>query len=251
MMNAPLNRRAAEDSAHTDAAKEKGTAPFETAPHNTDDDSNTALAHAATQINAAHTLAMQHAEQAIDHARRVGRLLLEVKQSLPHGEFQTWLDANVAFSKRQAQRYLSAAAGKPLPVRKIAALPKSDTVSYLTLADIPMPRFKAGEYLKAVSVVPDGWYDEIVILPTGNGSAFVAHINGPADGDQMADEGSLITWRKNAVAVEDLPRTLMVLSFPWNCAEIVERRLCDPFDYNVFDEILSRPCTRKALEAQP
>ena len=198
----------------------------------------TRLNSAATEINAEHALALHHADAAIGHARRIGLLLIEVKSALAHGEFTPWLAANIAFSTRQAQRYMAAAARKPLPVRKIASLPKNDTVSLLTLNDIAMPRFRAGELLRAVAAVPDGWHDEFLMLPSADGGAFVGHINGPADGDRLADGGAVWTWRRSSVDVADLPRLPLVFSFPWDRAEIAERRPHPGFEANPFVQVL-------------
>lgn len=195
------------------------------------------LTSAATEINAEHALALHHADAAIEHARRIGLLLIEVKSTLAHGEFTPWLTANVAFSTRQAQRYMAAAAGKPLPVRKMASMPKNDTVSLLTLDAIRMPSFRVGELLRAVAVVHDGWHDEFLLMPAVDGGAYVAHINGPAVGDRLADEGTVWTWRRPSVDVADLPRLPLVFAFPWNRAEIVERRPHPGFDANPFCEV--------------
>lgn len=85
----------------------------------------------AADINAAHHAAMGHAADAVAYAKQAGALLVKAKQKLPHGVFGAWLDANCEVSARQAQRYMAAAQGKPLPVRAIAAPVKNDTVSHL------------------------------------------------------------------------------------------------------------------------
>jgi hypothetical protein len=77
----------------------------------------------AAEINREHELACAHAGTAIEHARLAGALLLQVKDALPHGQFLPWIEENIAVTPRQAQRYMAAALGKPLPVRAI----KSDT----------------------------------------------------------------------------------------------------------------------------
>lgn len=98
----------------------------------------------AAEINSAHSLAMSHANIAIDHAKRAGELLLQVKNALPHGDFLPWIAANIAVSERQAQRYIRAALGKPLPVRALANtthvsdlcwLPKSPNMVLINFAD--------------------------------------------------------------------------------------------------------------------
>lgn len=82
----------------------------------------------ATEINRLHGLALDTANVAIDYAKRAGKLLLEVKASLPRGEFLPWLSAHVVVSVRQSQRYMRAAQGKTMPIRSIG---KNDTVSHL------------------------------------------------------------------------------------------------------------------------
>jgi hypothetical protein len=86
----------------------------------------------ADQINNHVEQAATKASEAIHHAIEAGKLLLEVKASLEHGQFGAWLETNAKFSARQAQRYIAAAEGKPPQIR---ALTKNDTVSYLTHDD--------------------------------------------------------------------------------------------------------------------
>lgn len=97
----------------------------------------------AADINAAHHAAMGHASDAVAYAKQAGALLVKAKQKLPHGEFGAWLEGNCEVSARQAQRYMAAAQGKPLPVRAIAAPVKYDTVSFL-----PAPAPGTKEYAK-------------------------------------------------------------------------------------------------------
>lgn len=91
------------------------------------------LINCASEINAAHQQAIQHADRAIEFARQAGDLLLKVKADLPHGDFLPWVEANCTVSQRQAQRYMAAAQGKPIPLRAI----KNDTVSHLPEAPKP------------------------------------------------------------------------------------------------------------------
>lgn len=84
----------------------------------------------AQKIMLHHNAAHVAANSAISHAKEAGRLLLEVKAALPHGEFTPWIEANLPVTARQAQRYMQAAQGRELVRRS-----KSDTVSYLTCND--------------------------------------------------------------------------------------------------------------------
>ena len=63
----------------------------------------------AREINEEHKLAKQFADTAIDHAIRCGQLLVEVKETVPHGEWIPWVSSNCEFSERQSQRYMKAA----------------------------------------------------------------------------------------------------------------------------------------------
>ena len=97
-----------------------------------------------TAINTHTEQAISKANEAMHHAIEAGKLLLEVKASLPHGQFGAWLESNVRVSPRQAQRYMAAAEGKPVPVRLLSS--KYDTVSHLT--DEDMQAKSLAEYFK-------------------------------------------------------------------------------------------------------
>lgn len=83
----------------------------------------------AEEINRFHSLAFRKAEEAIDAAKNAGELLLEVKKSLQHGQLQRWIEANCQFSVRQAQRYMSVALNKDVPIQALTL--KSDMMSHL------------------------------------------------------------------------------------------------------------------------
>ncbi len=63
----------------------------------------------ARDINAEHLLARAAMQSALEHARRCGELLTEVKDRLPHGEFLPWLALNFEGSTRTAQLYMTLA----------------------------------------------------------------------------------------------------------------------------------------------
>jgi hypothetical protein len=105
-------------------------------------DSQLALMSKASEINAAHQHAIKHADKAIAFARQAGELLMQVKSALPHGAFLPWVEKNCTVSPRQAQRYMSAAQGKPMPIRSI----KSDTVSHFAeKSDVGIPLGSVGD----------------------------------------------------------------------------------------------------------
>jgi len=60
----------------------------------------------AQDINREHGLAISSARTAIEHAHNAGKLLLEAKTSVEHGEWQAWIKNNCPFSERTAQKYM-------------------------------------------------------------------------------------------------------------------------------------------------
>jgi hypothetical protein len=84
-------------------------------------------AELATKINAEHQAALGKAREAIEHARRAGELLLQVKADVGHGGFLAWVAENVHCSARQAQRYMT------LAENWSEIQLKYDTASHLTL----------------------------------------------------------------------------------------------------------------------
>jgi len=81
------------------------------------------------EINRRHLLAHAAANDAIEHAKAAGLLLLEIKGKLKHGQFLNWVRDNAQMSLRQAQRYMAVAQGKTIPLRRL--IEKNDTVSHL------------------------------------------------------------------------------------------------------------------------
>jgi hypothetical protein len=70
-----------------------------------------ALQDLAGAINREHAAAAAAAETAVGHALNAGRLLLQVKAHLAHGEFLPWLRASCAVKQRQARQYMRLAKG--------------------------------------------------------------------------------------------------------------------------------------------
>jgi hypothetical protein len=119
-------------------------------------------ANIAEEINQHHEIAIARADEAIHHASQAGKLLLEVKAALPHGQFLAWVQQHVRVSVRQAQRYMAVAEGKPAPIRALGS--KSDTVSHL-----PKPEEVDRNPITPGSRVPkdvQDWFDSPAFCPT-------------------------------------------------------------------------------------
>ena len=65
-----------------------------------------ALPAVAERINAEHDQAHQAARSAIERAIECGRLLIEAKASVGHGDWLPWIEANLSFGPRQARNYM-------------------------------------------------------------------------------------------------------------------------------------------------
>jgi len=93
-----------------------------------------------TEINNLHSEIGGYLKMTLDKAIRVGELLQEVKEGLKHGAWLPWVEENLSFDLRSAQRYMKVAANK--------AVLESDSVSYLTEAYnlIEAPIFKPWLY---------------------------------------------------------------------------------------------------------
>ncbi|OUM01653.1 DUF3102 domain-containing protein [Variovorax sp. JS1663] len=119
----------------------------------------------ASDINRHHELACLRADEAINHAAEAGKLLLEVKAALKHGEWLPWLEENIFVSARQVQRYMQVAQGRPLPLRALVTKPKPQAnakpVSHLV---VDAPRLFPGGPPVA-EFVPEAGQCYAVILP--------------------------------------------------------------------------------------
>lgn len=67
------------------------------------------LAELAGAIRLAHASFGEAAEEAAARAIEAGTLLIEAKELVSHGQWASWLNANVGFSERTARRYMQLA----------------------------------------------------------------------------------------------------------------------------------------------
>lgn len=63
----------------------------------------------ATEINSLHKQAMENVASAAEIAAEIGGRLIQIKEQLPHGQFQQWIAENCEFSYEQANRYVRVA----------------------------------------------------------------------------------------------------------------------------------------------
>lgn len=116
---------------------------------------NSLTAH-AIKINEQHNLANACAQKAVAHAQEAGKLLLEAKEKLGHGEWLPWLQTNCQFSARAAQGYM----------RLAKEIPKLDELNTQRVAHMPLR-----QALAALSQHDDG-PDQRMIAARQNGQRF-------------------------------------------------------------------------------
>lgn len=105
----------------------------------------------AAAINAAHAEARAHAARAVERAIEAGDLLLEVKDSLPHGEWLPWLEIHCPdISRRTAQGYMRLARDLPTEMRNAAHLTLNGAMRLLA-PPRPEPRADLLNYLETVA----------------------------------------------------------------------------------------------------
>jgi hypothetical protein len=80
----------------------------------------------ANEIRQEHEAFERNARSAIAHAVRVGELLLETKERLPHGGWGGWVRTSLPFGDRQAQKYMRLA-------EHAATLPNATSDSHFTI----------------------------------------------------------------------------------------------------------------------
>jgi hypothetical protein len=114
------------------------------------DDSLPAL---ATEINAAHSAALDAARSALENARRAGMLLVAAKEQLPHGEWLPWLALHCpTLPERTARAYMRVARCWPeieaANRQRVADLPLRDALKLLTVprADDGQPSAESSEF---------------------------------------------------------------------------------------------------------
>src|SRR5262245_11195644 len=65
-----------------------------------------ALDRLARQINSVHAVAHDDARRAIEGAVQCGHLLIEARRKVDHGGWLPWIENNLKFGARQAQKYM-------------------------------------------------------------------------------------------------------------------------------------------------
>ena len=140
----------------------------------------------AQEINALHDKMRRHADAMLQKATRIGELLSQMKEKLPHGQFANWLTENVSFSARTAQNYMRIYCNKELIKNENVSL-LSDAYNILKLPRVKLRQTGEGEekrYLKTFSlyseekeVLEDALNEAKEMLETDSDSEAIYHIS--------------------------------------------------------------------------
>ena len=164
----------------------------------------------AIELNKLHALAIGTARQAVDYAKQVGELSLQVKAQLPHGEFGRWRENNTALSERTCQRYMAVAMGKEVSIRTLAGKPVTVSVLPRGLIEEEVDSLIDGNWVPKWKPQAGYWY----ITTTENGAYWVVpdlkrpdlfHVSRLYSEDPEDDDSGLFDgtrWAESADLVE-------------------------------------------------
>jgi len=117
-----------------------------------------ALDDLARQINVATTAAEASARAAVEHALVAGRLLIEAKALLQHGQWEAWLQQHCAVAPRTARAYMQLCNKVPtLPEperQRVASLPLREAIAAISTSATPPPsppRYRIGHGLASTA----------------------------------------------------------------------------------------------------
>lgn len=100
------------------------------------------LALIASDIKQEHTLAVNSARTAIEHAHKAGELLTEAKKQVKHGQWGQWMKDNLPFSERTAQAYMRVS-----KTQLSADLSIDETLALMAKPKKELPVFNLGDYV--------------------------------------------------------------------------------------------------------
>lgn len=162
---------------------------------------NTITTDLARQINEHHAQAVQKADEAVGHAIQAGRLLLRAKEGLRHGQFLAWIAQHLTVSPRQAQRYIAAAQGRPVPIRTNP--PNATRMSHLTSTRA------LGAEGERVSFVPTPWAWQWCAGADGRDAGLMSYVVEPSSEhpgfffvSHLYDEGNAYDCTRRPVAAD-------------------------------------------------
>lgn len=109
----------------------------------------------AADIRALHAGIRRNAEQIARDAIEAGKLLIEAKQSLPHGEWEAWLRDHVTISPRTARRYMRIASSG-LEIGHVADLGLTAAAKALAPGEALIERIHTAKRIFAETLVEIG-----------------------------------------------------------------------------------------------
>ena len=119
----------------------------------------------AGRINDTHAAAGASFQAGVQRAMDAGRLLIEAKEKVGHGEWLPWLRANCEFSERTAQAYMRVAkrAGElEANPQRVADLPLREALALLTAPQPQEPTVEGGsESIEAIEAKIEAFLETV------------------------------------------------------------------------------------------
>jgi len=118
----------------------------------------------AGTINDTHAAAGASFRAGVQHAMEAGRLLIEAKEQVGHGEWLPWLRANCEFSERTAQAYMRVAkrAGElEASPQRVADLPLREALALLAAPQPQEPTVEGGETIEAIEAKIEAFLETV------------------------------------------------------------------------------------------
>ncbi len=92
----------------------------------------TSLTDLAARIQAAHEAATTAVRHGCEHAIKAGRLLIEAKNQVPHGQWLQWLQKHCQISERTAHYYMTLAQDFEANPQRVADLAMREAIKVIT-----------------------------------------------------------------------------------------------------------------------
>jgi hypothetical protein len=126
-------------------------------------DRSNSLADLAARIEAEHKAVAKHMKAGVEHSIAAGRLLIEAKAQLKHGQWLPWLRQNCAISERTASLYMRLARGAEELAAKSASLADLTVEDAVRLLSPAAPLGPLETFAKQAELINEG----IVVTPVG------------------------------------------------------------------------------------
>ena len=104
------------------------------------------------EINELHNEIEGYLKKSLEKAIRLGELLIEQKANVKHGEWLTWIDANLSFTDRTARNYMRLYRERDrLKTETISDIAKKASVSRQAIYDVINDQYDSKKVKQAIT----------------------------------------------------------------------------------------------------